>query len=86
MANIMNKRIAISVLPCSSRDQIVGELEDGTIKVKLAAAPVDGEANKKLIELLSKEWGIPKTSITIVRGHTSKHKIIEIKNGPLTSQ
>lgn len=54
-------------------------MADGTLKVKLTAPPVDGEANKKLIELLSKEWRIPKSNIKIIKGQTSRNKIVEIE-------
>ena len=72
------KKISIRVLPRSSRNEIVGEMSDGTLKVKLTAPPVDGEANKKLVELLTKHFGVPKNKIKIVRGLTSKNKIVEL--------
>jgi len=68
----------IKVLPCSSRNEIV-EMPDGLLKVKLTTAPVDGQANKKLVELLSKHFNVPKSEIKIVRGKTSRNKIIQIK-------
>ncbi|PIR76278.1 MAG: YggU family protein [Candidatus Magasanikbacteria bacterium CG10_big_fil_rev_8_21_14_0_10_42_10] len=72
------KTLTIKVLPRSSRNEIVGTLPDGTLKVKLTAPPVDGEANKKLIELLSKEFGVSKSNIKIVKGETNKIKLVEI--------
>ncbi|PLX27014.1 YggU family protein [Candidatus Parcubacteria bacterium] len=72
------KKINIRVLPRSSKNEIVGEMADRTLKVKLTAPPVDGEANKKLIELLAKHFGVSKSKIKIVRGLTSKNKVIEI--------
>ncbi len=74
----MKKRITIYSLPRSSRNQIIDQ-PDESLKVKLTAAPVDGEANKKLIELLSKHFGVKKHAVTIVRGKTAKTKVIEIK-------
>jgi len=59
---------------------IDGPLEDGSYRIKITAAPVDGEANKKVIELLSQEWKIPKSRIKIVRGKTGRGKIIEIED------
>lgn len=68
----------IKVLPRSSKNSI--ELQpDGSYRVKITAAPVDGEANKKVIAFLSKEWNVSKSKITIVKGETSKEKIIEIE-------
>ena len=53
---------------------------DDGIKIKITAQPVDGKANKALIEFLSKQLKIPKTSIEILKGHTSKEKTVLIKN------
>ncbi|EKD67381.1 MAG: hypothetical protein ACD_48C00442G0003 [uncultured bacterium] len=72
------KTLTIKVLPRSSRNEIVGTLPDGTLKIKLTAPPVDGEANKKLIELLSKEFGVAKSKVKIVKGETSRMKVVEI--------
>lgn len=69
--------LIVSVLPRSSRNELVA-LADGSYKAKLTAAPVDGEANKKLIALLSKEFAVAKSAVCIVRGETSRKKIVEI--------
>ncbi len=71
-------KIRIKVTPRSSKNEIVGELPDGTFKIKLKAPPVDGEANVELIKFLSKEWKIPKSNIKILKGQTSRNKLIEI--------
>lgn len=71
--------IKIRVLPRSSRNEVVGEMADGTLKVKLTAPPVDGKANEALVELLAEHFDISKSKIKIVRGLTSKNKVIEIK-------
>ena len=72
--------LKIRVLPRSSRNEMAGEMADGTFKVKLTAAPVEGKANSALIELLSEHFGVAKSKIRIVRGGTSKNKMIEISN------
>ncbi|MBT4547141.1 MAG: DUF167 domain-containing protein [Candidatus Magasanikbacteria bacterium] len=72
------RKIKIKVLPRSSKNEIVGELPDGTIKIKLKAPPIDGEANTELIKFLSKEWKVSKSSIRILKGKTSKTKLVEI--------
>lgn len=66
------------VLPRSSKNEIVGLMADGTLKVKLTSPPVDNEANESLIYLLSDHLNISKTKIKIVHGRTSKNKTIEI--------
>lgn len=73
----MSKTIKIKVIPRSSFNEII-ELPDGSLKIKLTAPPVDGEANKKLIDFLSKEWKITKSKIKIIKGEKSKEKIVEI--------
>lgn len=73
------KQIKLKVIPRSSRNEIIKDETTGEIKVKLTAAPVDGEANKKLIAFLSDEWDMPKSKIRIIKGETSKNKLIEIE-------
>lgn len=73
----IKKIIKIKVLPRSSRNQII-KLSEDSFKLKITSAPVDGEANKQVIKFLSKEWKISKSKIKIIRGETSKNKILEI--------
>lgn len=73
-------KISVRVLPRSSRNEVVGKMADGTLKVKLTAAPVDGKANEALIKLLSDEFKVARSKIKLVSGLTSKNKIIEIVN------
>ena len=69
-------RLAVRVIPRSSRNSI--EWEQETLKVRLTAPPVDGAANQALIALLAERLGLPKRSISIVSGLTSRQKIVEI--------
>jgi uncharacterized protein (TIGR00251 family) len=46
------------------------------LKIRLKAPPVDGEANAELIRFLSKHFKIPKSRISIIRGETSKKKLV----------
>lgn len=68
-----------TVLPKSSKTQIVGLYGDPPrLKIKIAAAPVEGEANEVLIAYLAKYLKIPKSRFEILSGHTSKNKDILI--------
>ncbi len=70
-------KITIRVHPKSYRNKLVRE--DETVwKVYLTAAPTDNQANKALINFLAKELSLPKSHITIISGHTSKTKILDI--------
>jgi uncharacterized protein (TIGR00251 family) len=68
---------SIRVQPRASRSEIAGELE-GTLKIRLAAPPVDGEANEELIRLLSKLFKVTRSQIVIRSGQTSRNKLIVI--------
>lgn len=70
--------IEVKVEPRSSRKQITGIMDNTILKVKLTAPPVDGSANEQLIELISESTGVKKSQIRIIRGHTSKRKLVGI--------
>lgn len=70
--------INIKVETRSSRAMVVGPYGDG-LKVKLTAPPVDGAANRQLIEILAKYFKVKKASIRIIKGQQSKNKAVEIQ-------
>ncbi len=70
--------VKIKVEPRSSRKGVSGVLGD-TLKVKVNSPPVGGAANEELIDIFSEEFRIRKSSIKIIRGHSSKEKVIEIE-------
>jgi uncharacterized protein (TIGR00251 family) len=69
--------LSIKVIPRASKDEIVGE-GPGELKVRLKAPPVDGAANEALVRFMSGKLKVPKSSIELVSGHTSRHKVIRI--------
>jgi uncharacterized protein (TIGR00251 family) len=71
---------AIRVIPRASRSEIVGEF-DGSLKVRISAPPVDGAANAEVIRLLAKEFGVARSSVSIVSGETSKAKCVRVEGG-----
>ena len=71
-------RLEVSVQPRSSRNQVVGE-QNEALKIKLTAPPVEGEANAALVDFLSSYLKIPRKDVKLVKGETSRHKIVEIK-------
>jgi uncharacterized protein (TIGR00251 family) len=77
------KILKVYLQPKSSKNEIVGPYRDG-VKVKITAPPVDGKANKALIQFLSKELGVPPSQVEILKGHHSREKTLSIsssKNG-----
>ena len=71
--------IKVKIIPNASKDEIV-ELNDDLLKIKISSPPIDGKANKKLIDFLSNHFKINKSSIRILKGLKSKIKEIEINN------
>ncbi|RPI89436.1 MAG: YggU family protein [Spirochaetales bacterium] len=69
--------LTIQVQPKAKRNEVLGFTE-GILRLKIAAPPVEGKANKEVISYLSEVLDIPKSSVDIERGHTSKIKIIAI--------
>ena len=70
-------KISLRVSPNAARNEVVG-FTDGVLRVKVAAPPVEGKANKELIALLARKLGLSKGDLTIIKGHTSRNKVIAI--------
>ena len=69
--------LAIKAIPNAPRNEIVGWLGDA-LKVKVHAPPVEGRANEVLCAFLADTLGIPARAITVLRGDTSRQKLIRI--------
>jgi uncharacterized protein len=75
----MTVKLQIKVKPRSSKEGV--ELQpDGSLVVKVSAAPVDGEANARVLEVLAAALGIRKSDLAITRGETARHKEITAAN------
>lgn len=70
--------LAVRVTPRASRNEIVGLLNDGTIKVHLAADPSDEKANAILVDFLAEVLGVPRSRVEIVAGETGRDKLISV--------
>ncbi len=77
--------VNIRLAPKARDNKIIGitDIADSkkAVKVSVNAIPEDGKANKALIALLAKTWKIPKTSMSLVSGHTNKNKTLLIEGG-----
>jgi uncharacterized protein (TIGR00251 family) len=67
----------VVVVPRASRSEIAGEY-DGALRVRIAAAPVEGAANRELQRLLAKKFKLPQNAIEIIAGTHSQRKIVRI--------
>ena len=77
--------LKIFVQPRSSKNQITGLYGDA-LKIRLKAAPIDGAANSMCIEYLAKCLGLPKSSLEIISGQTSRRKLLLYKTKSDDSQ
>ena len=70
-------KISIRVYPGAARNEVVG-FNKGVLQVRISAPPVKGKANKELIVFLSQLLNVSSASIIIIKGHTSRNKLITI--------
>jgi uncharacterized protein (TIGR00251 family) len=68
---------AVKVHPRSKKNAITGEVGDA-LKVALTAPPVEGKANEACIEFFAKLLKVPRSSVTIAAGQTSRNKVIRV--------
>lgn len=70
--------IAVRMTTRASKNQIVGALSDGTVKIHITAAPTEGQANEELVKFLSDVLDVAKSRIEIVAGQTGRDKLISV--------
>ena len=68
----------VRVVPRASRSAIVGE-HDGSLRVRIVAAPVDGAANEELIRTLAEALKVSRSAVQITAGHASKNKQVSVE-------
>ena len=71
--------INVRVQPGAKRSKIVG-LHGSSLKIAIAAPPVDGKANATLIEFLCDSFDLHKSQVEIIRGQTSRDKVVLIRD------
>ncbi len=70
----------IKVIPKAKKAEFVERLQDGTLKIRVKAAPEKGKANEELIQFLSEALSLPREEILIVRGQAQKRKQMLVPN------
>lgn len=71
-------QFAAAIQPRASRNQILG-IHNQCLKIKLTSPPVDGAANQACIKFLAKAFGLSPSRVSIVKGETSRNKIIQFE-------
>ena len=70
-------QISLRVYPNASRNEMVG-FTDEVLRVKISAPPIKGKANRELVTFLSRLLGVGKGSVNIIKGHTTRNKVVAI--------
>jgi uncharacterized protein (TIGR00251 family) len=68
---------AVRIVPRASRSEIAGEY-NGALRIRIAAPPVEGAANRELVRVLAKLFKLPQNSVAILSGAGSKNKTVHI--------
>ena len=74
--------LTLHVQPGAKRSEIAGAHGEA-LKVRLAAPPVEGKANAELLRFLAEVFGVPGRAVVLVRGETSRRKVVRIENSVL---
>lgn len=76
---IDGERIILSlyIQPGAKRSEISG-LHDGALKIRIAAPPLEGQANAKLLDFLKKAFDVPSSQVIIKQGSSGRRKVVEI--------
>jgi uncharacterized protein len=70
--------VAIRLQPRAKREEVVGE-RAGAIVIRVTAPPVDGKANAALCAFVAKAAGVSASSVDVVRGQTSRDKVVRVE-------
>jgi uncharacterized protein len=75
----VSARFGVRLTPRGGADAIDGVTPAGELKVRVRAAPTDGQANRALLELMGRELGVGRTALTIERGATARSKRLRVE-------
>ena len=70
--------VIVRVRPHASKTQLVDVLQDGSIKIDIAAPAEDNKGNSALVRFLSEQFDVPKTHVKILSGKTGRMKLVRI--------
>ncbi len=72
-------KITVKVKPNAKKNE-VKKIDENYYEIRVTVVPEKGKANKKVVELLSKELKVPKSKIKLIKGETSREKVFEIES------
>lgn len=69
--------LALHIQPGAKRTELAG-VHDGALKIRIAAPPVEGQANAKLLDFLKKAFDVPSSQVILKQGSGGRRKVVEI--------
>lgn len=72
-----NLILTLYIQPGAKSSEVIG-LHGEALKIKLASPPIDGKANKALLQFIAAKFDIPLRQIKLIRGEKSRHKTVEL--------
>lgn len=79
-------KLSVRLTPGAKANRLDGGELDAAgkswLRVRVAAPPIDGRANKALVEFLAKRWRLPKSAIAITAGETARNKTLTLQGDP----
>ena len=73
--------LRVKVIPRSRKNEVSGELADGTVKIHVTAPPEKGKANEQMCTVLAAHYRVPVRAVEIVSGHGNPRKVVRIDLG-----
>ena len=71
--------INVLVQPRASRDEVLGPDDSGVFRVRVTAPPVEGAANRKVVDLIARRYKVPKSKVTILAGAKGRRKRVLVE-------
>ena len=71
-------RLTLQVVPRAGRTELAGTYGDEALRLRLAAPPVDGKANRELVRFLSERLRVPAAAVSLAAGQAGRHKILRV--------
>lgn len=70
-------RITVKVVPRAKKRDIRKQ-PDGSYKIKVLSPPIDGRANKEVIDIIAREYGVKPSKVKIISGEKAREKVVEV--------
>ena len=70
--------ISVKVIPRAKKNEVAGLMEDGTIRIRLTAPPVEGAANEAVAAVLAEALGVPARAVHIAAGQSGRQKLVDV--------